>query len=160
MPDQPDEKSRDETASEIEDQLTLAREIARAAGKSLTPVRAHFYRRLLTEGPLGAYDLLEGLDGVASAKPPTAYRTLEFLQELGLIRKLQSVSKYIATPLTEVTKPMAFVVCRECGVTEQLDCEPSQAIIFDRAKQNGFEQIDSTIEISGRCGDPHCTDAV
>ena len=79
--------------------------------------------------------------------------------ELGLIRKLQSVSKYIATPLTKSSSPMAFVVCRECGLTEQLDCAPYQAIIFDRAKQNGFDQIDSTIEISGLCGDPHCTDA-
>ena len=113
MPDPLFAPTENAAEPDLESQLSQARAIARKAGKTLTPVREYFYKRLLCEGPLGAYELLAGLDGVASAKPPTAYRTLEFLQELGLIRKLQSVSKYIATPLSAVSSPMAFVVCRQ-----------------------------------------------
>ena len=139
-----------------EEKLAFARHKAELAGKKLTPLREHVYLRLVEEGPLGAYELLERLDGVASAKPPTAYRALEFLLELGLIRKLKSVSKYIATLPDRTTGPSAFVVCRVCGIAEQLRYEAPATVLLEQAEQNGFRELDPTIEISGHCGKPDC----
>lgn len=46
-----------------------------------------------------AYDILEKMAALdKSAKPPTVYRALDFLQEQGLVHKIQSLNAYVGCP--------------------------------------------------------------
>ncbi|MCI4643411.1 MAG: transcriptional repressor, partial [Hyphomonadaceae bacterium] len=79
----------------METLLHLAERSADQAGITLTRIRRHVYRMLLdADEPLGAYEIVDRLEGVGSAKPATAYRALSCLEVLGLVRKIKSLSKY------------------------------------------------------------------
>ena len=47
--------------------------------------------------PLGAYEILDRLDGVMkNPKPPTVYRAIEFWQQIGFIHRIESLNAYDA----------------------------------------------------------------
>ena len=132
--------------------VRAAERLAQQAGTILTPIRRHVYEILLdAEEPLGAYDVVGLLDGVGSARPTTAYRALDWLEDLGLIRKIRSLSKYVALKSGACDEPLAFMVCQECGSTEQIALGPESQGLFAAFEARGFQTLDPTIEISGRC---------
>lgn len=91
------------------------------------------------------------LDGVGSAKPPTVYRTLDWLLELGLIRKVSSISKFVVLPNGQSYDPVAVLLCRECGRAEILKSNDGLANIIDTAKSQGLDDVQATLEIVGQC---------
>ena len=74
-----------------------------------------------TDTPLGAYDILDMLDGIGASKPPTVYRALDWLIEMGLARKVESISKYMAKTANEEDEHMALLLCQTCGHAEPFD---------------------------------------
>ena len=134
------------------DMLAHAEEIARQAGRKMTAIRRHVYKCLLeSEFPMGAYEILDQLDGVGARKPPTVYRALDWLMELGLIRKLSSVSKYVALPAGQTFDPVAMVLCRKCGRVDVLDVGANIADIVSAANSSGYDDVEATLEIMGQC---------
>ncbi|HEY1413668.1 MAG TPA: transcriptional repressor, partial [Rhodopila sp.] len=77
--------------------LTRASAICEGRGVRLTDLRRQVLGLILNrEAPTGAYDLLDQLRSTRhGAAPPTVYRALEFLQEQGLVHKLQSLSAFV-----------------------------------------------------------------
>ena len=76
----------------------LAAAEARAVqqGERMTAQRRRVLALLLESGePVKAYDLIArfGEDGQA-AKPPTVYRALEFLERLGMVHRIASISAW------------------------------------------------------------------
>ena len=80
---------------DVEAFLTEAETLAARRGQRLTKIRRKVLRLLLESSePSKAYDLLANLDGEGSAKPPTVYRALDFLQDVGLAHKIESLNAY------------------------------------------------------------------
>ena len=129
-----------------------------AANKSrLTPIRKHIYKCLVeSDTPLGAYDILDMLDGVGSSKPPTVYRGLEWLIEIGLAKKIESISKYIAKTASNETETTALLLCETCGHAESFDAGPVLDSLGEFAKSKGFQNSQTVIEIIGKCSE-HAT---
>ncbi len=67
---------------DVETFLNDAEALVMRRGGRMTRIRRKVLRLLLESAePAKAYDLLANLDGEGSAKPPTVYRALDFLQE-------------------------------------------------------------------------------
>ena len=131
-----------------------AEQTVRQSGRAFTRIRRHVYELLLyAEIPLGAYDMVDKLDGVGCAQPATAYRALYCLENLGLVRKIKSVSKYVPIARPHPEASIAFVVCRECGAAEQVTLELDSQPLLARARACGFQTLDLMIEFTGYCSD-------
>ena len=138
--------------TELDKLIENAAGVANRAGTRLTAIRQHVYACLIkADEPLGAYEILEHLDGVGCSKPPTVYRALDWLLELGLIRKVASISKFIALPQGQTFEPVAVMMCRKCGKAEVLHSTAGIDRIVEAAKSQGLEKVQATLEIVGEC---------
>lgn len=99
-----------------------------------------------------AYDILEVLSKEdSSAKPPTVYRALDFLLEMGLIHKIESLNAYVGCPHPEDDSTHQFLICEKCGnVDEIYDAEINKKLNALCLK-NHFKQNNKVIEIKGLC---------
>ena len=99
------------------------RPLCSAQGARLTPIRQRVLELVwANHKPVGAYDLLPKLaaEGFNSA-PPTVYRALDFLLELGLVHRISSLNAFIGCTHPGEVHPSCFFVCRECGKAQELD---------------------------------------
>jgi len=106
---------------------------------------------LQAKHPLGAYDILDMLNGVGSQKPPTVYRALNWLMKMGLVKKVASVSKYVALHSQKNTQTVAFLLCQTCGQTESFDPGQITQSLNIIAEKSGFSSSETVIEIIGQC---------
>ncbi|HET6305838.1 MAG TPA: Fur family transcriptional regulator [Rhodopila sp.] len=136
--------------------LTRAATLCESRGARLTDLRRQVLGLILDrESPTGAYDLLDQLRSTRhGAAPPTVYRALEFLQEHGLVHKLERLSAFvgcIADDEHDHDHAAQFLICRTCGkVTELEDHELAHAL-EDAARRLGFKVGKATIEAEGQC---------
>ncbi len=134
--------------------LEHAGQICEAKGARLTDLRRQVLGLILdTEGPAGAYDLLDRLRATrVGAAPPTVYRALEFLLEHGLIHKLESRSAYVGcVSHGDADHAAQFLICRSCGKVTELDDHDLAHALRDAAERLGFTVGKATIEAEGRC---------
>ena len=133
--------------------LITAEKICRDQGARLTPLR----RQVLTlvwnaHTPVKAYDLLNQLKPAhPNAAPTTIYRALDFLLELRLIHRLQSLNAFIGCGLAGDRHQGQFLICRVCGGVAELPVSQRNNQIDKRAQQLGFLIEQETIEITGVC---------
>ena len=134
--------------------LSQARSRAEASGTRFTRIREYVYRTLLqSPRPLGAYDILGRMDGAVGAqKPPTVYRALDWLQEMGLAHRIATLSKFVAAPLDDRATSVAYLLCRECGQAEPMDSGPVAALLDRAVADAGFRNEATVIEVTGLCG--------
>lgn len=134
--------------------LERASTICEGRGARLTDLRRQVLGLILDRpSPIGAYELLDRLRGARhGAAPPTVYRALEFLQEQGLVHKLESKAAFIGCVADEDHDHAAqFLICRRCGkVTELEDHELAHAL-ENAARRAGFTVGKATIEVDGVC---------
>jgi len=117
--------------------LLAAENLAKLKGERFTQIRRHIYTCMLeADQPLGAYELLEMME-VGSPKPPTVYRALEWLSMLGLIRKVSSISKYIAMPMGQSHEPVAVLICRDCGKVDVMETSAPVIELMSAAQGRG-----------------------
>lgn len=125
-------------------------------GARLTTLR----RRVLeliwqSHQPVGAYDLLDILKTERrNAQPPTVYRALEFLLELGLIHRIESLNAYVGCNAPDTRHPTQFLICRDCGAAAEISDERLDAAIAGLAHDAGFSVLHRTVEVAGQC--PNC----
>jgi len=133
--------------------MDTASRIAAAHGVSLTETRRRVFGLVLDAGqPIGAYRLIEAMqDGRAKVMPPTVYRALAFLQGKGLVHRIESLNAFIACTRSESDHEGQFLICSECGHTEELADEGVSALLRERARTRGFQLTRQTIELRGRC---------
>jgi len=104
--------------------------------------------------PIGAYDVLEQLQKDGRAAPPTVYRALDFLLELGLVHRIASLNAYVGCVHPDRQHEGQFLICKECRAFAELDSDSITRMIDEKAQINGFEVHQHTIEIMGLC--PKC----
>jgi Fur family zinc uptake transcriptional regulator len=133
--------------------LAQAEQIIDVKGGRFTAIRKHIYQLLLAAPhPLGAYEIIENLDGVGAQKPPTVYRALAWLIEHGLVAKIEYNSRYAALPLGIEADDLAFVICRECGDTDTFEAPGLSKSLHQTARDRGFADTQMVMEIIGLCG--------
>ena len=140
-------------SSRTEGLLDRAGAICATRGARLTDLRRDVLGLILeSNSPTGAYDLLERLRSLRGpAAPPTVYRALDFLQEQGLVHKLERLSAFVGCVAHEQEHAAQFLICRSCGrVTELEDHELAHALA-DAAERLGFTVGKATIEAEGQC---------
>ena len=133
--------------------LAAAERICTLRKSRLTPNR----RRVLeliwsSHDVVGAYDLLAALQKEdPAAKPPTIYRALEFLLELGLIHRIESANGFTRCEAPEGSHVCQFLICDECGLVEELHSSKLASALEAQAEDAGFEPTFQTVEVRGRC---------
>lgn len=140
----------------INDAMTTAEQMCRDQGVKLTPVRKRVLELVWqSHKPMGAYDLLPLLaqEGFNSA-PPTVYRALDFLLELGLVHRLASLNAFTGCTHPGHSHPSCFLICSECGLAQELNAEPLFADLNKAAEQQGFVVQQQLTEVVGLC--PEC----
>jgi len=139
----------------VEDALVAAEAVCARRGARLTPTRKRVLELIWhNHKPVGAYDLLHALQQERrGAAPPTVYRALEFLQEQGLIHRIEFLNAYMGCDDPENPHVGHFLVCRVCGNAIELTDERIEDTISESARSLGFAAEQSMVEIKGVCAD-------
>ena len=85
--------------------------------------------------------------------PPTVYRALDFLLELGLIHRIESMNAFVGCNTPEQRHEGQFFICNNCGTFIELHSIQINNAISHSAEQNDFEIQQQTIEIIGLCSE-------
>ncbi len=137
--------------------MTRAEQLCRERGMRLTELRRQVLSVIWSgHRPLGAYDILATLsqDRGCKPQPPTVYRALEFLQNQGLVHRVQSLNAFVGCPLPGEHRCGQILLCRACGDAAELEEEEGLAVLQRSAEAMGFKVERFTVELSGLC--PSC----
>lgn len=137
----------------VEQALSGADRLCADSGTRLTELR----RRVLREVWRGhdavkAYDILERLgDAERSAKPPTVYRALQFLQEQGLVHRLESLNAFVGCARPRRSHQGQFLICGHCGLVREIHAPAIDAAVRRSAQRAGFSVQRQMVEVLGTC---------
>jgi Fur family zinc uptake transcriptional regulator len=150
-----------EHGAEVERALDSAAASCTARGAQLTELRRQVLRLVLASPhPIGAYALLDQLRAERpGAAPPTVYRALEFLQEQGLVHRVERLNAFVgcAGPESHAhcghghDHPHQFLICGGCGATLEICDGRVAAAVAAAARAAGFVPVRTTVEVEGRC---------
>ena len=134
--------------------LNEAETLVMRRGQRMTRIRRKVLRLLLeSTAPAKAYDLLANLDGEGSAKPPTIYRALDFLQETGLAHKIESLNAYVACGHASHNHSAVFLICDTCHGAEELHATATNEALDAETTAAGFQMSRAVVEVRGKCRD-------
>ncbi|MEO0884227.1 MAG: transcriptional repressor [Pseudomonadota bacterium] len=137
---------------DVDEALEQAEKVASQRGQKMTRIRRKVLRLLLeSPEPAKAYDLLDKLDGEGSAKPPTIYRALDFLQDAGLAHKIESLNAYVACGHMNHNHSAIFLICDTCGGAEELHGAATREAVHAESKAADFELKRTIVEARGTC---------
>ena len=140
----------------VDSALKRAQDLCATEGARLTPIRQRVLELVWqSHKPVGAYDLLETLaaEGFNSA-PPTVYRALDFLLELGLVHRINSLNAFVGCSHPGDQHPSCFFVCNECGEAQELQANQIQVVANQVEEMLGVVVQQQSTELMGLC--PRC----
>jgi len=138
--------------------LSVAEDTCNSRGVRLTKLR----RRVLelvwsSHEPVKAYDILDILrDEHSGSAPPTVYRALEFLQDEGMVHKIESLNAYVGCGAPDHNHASQFFICQSCGAAAEMNDTEIRNLIADKAADMGFKIDKEIIEVKGVCS--QCSD--
>lgn len=136
----------------LADSLLQAEALCEKRGGRLTPLRKKVLTLLLqSPGPAKAYDLLAQLGDDGSAKPPSVYRSLDFLLEMGLAHRIESLNAFVACGHWDHGHAAVFLICEECGMAGELHAHDSVRKLGQEVASVNFKMRSAVIEIRGQC---------
>ena len=137
----------------IKEALIEAKTICDQRGVKLTKLRETVLKLIWKNHTyVKAYDLLEELKKIDdSAKPPTVYRSLDFLMENGFIHKIQSLNAFVGCSHPSEHNECYFLICKECQNIEECHSENINKFVQSTSSNNNFSANQVTLEISGIC---------
>jgi Fur family zinc uptake transcriptional regulator len=101
---------------------------------------------------VGAYDIIERMaEHGARPAPITVYRALDFLLAHGLVHKIESRNAFVACSHAHDGEPAAMLICETCGLVAELDAPRVFADLKAMAKEQGFSEQRTVIELAGQC---------
>jgi len=138
--------------------LNRAEELCAATKARLTPTRKSVLQLLWqSHQPLGAYQLQDQLAKLSgkSIAPPTIYRAIEFLLQLGLIHRIASLNAYIGCPFPGSDHSNLFMICSQCGSAAEVAHNSLNELLQKASDKANFTLQDQTLELFGLC--PNCS---
>lgn len=138
--------------------LSVAEDTCNSHGVRLTKLRRRVLELVWTSHePVKAYDILDILrDEHSGSAPATVYRALEFLQEEGMVHKIESLNAYVGCGAPDHNHTSQFLICQTCGAAAEMNDIEIRNLIADKAADMGFKIDKEIIEIKGvcsQCGD-------
>jgi len=122
----------------------------RERGMRVTSQRVVVHRALQDLGRhVTADELLDTVsDRLPNVSLPTIYATLDLLEELGMVRRVQRAGTTLFDPRVE---PHHHLVCAGCGSIEDLDSDLDTSALERAATARGFihERVEAVVH--GRC---------
>lgn len=139
----------------ILDALRQAEKACAAKGARLTPTRRKVLQLILESHQAAkAYDLLERIrPSIQGATPMTIYRALQFLQEQGLVHRVETLNAYVGCTHKDSRQheTQLLLICENCRQIEESPA-PALMMALDReVESHGFQAKQKTIEIYGSC---------
>lgn len=122
-----------------------------ASGERMTSSRLRTYELILEAGaPIKAYDVIDRFHPDGAAKPPTVYRALGFLEQMGLIHRIESLNAFVACDTREHHHTAGFLLCECCGQSREIAL-PAIPGLEAGAATAGFKVSHITLEARGLC---------
>jgi Fe2+ or Zn2+ uptake regulation protein len=122
----------------------------RARGMRVTPQRVVLYRALQElDRHVTADELLDAVrDRLPSVSLPTIYATLELLEELRMVRRVQRAGTTLYDPRIDEHH---HLVCVSCGSVQDIESELDTGALARLASGRGFapERVEAVVQ--GRC---------
>lgn len=139
---------------DITTRLKEAEALCVSQNARLTPLRKQVLHAILdTNAPTGAYDILAKIKNTSDkpAAPPTVYRSLDFLLDMGLIHRLSSINAFIPCCHPREGHQAAFLICSECKTVKEASADALLHHLSHLAQSDEFSIHHTIIEISGIC---------
>jgi Fur family zinc uptake transcriptional regulator len=133
--------------------VATAERVCAAKAVNLTPLRRRVFEIVWRQHePIGAYEILAELGkDREKAAPPTVYRALEFLQEAGLVHRLDTLNAFMGCDRPEDEHSGQFLVCSQCRRAAEIEDSVLNRALHDRARSLGFRLETSAVEIKAVC---------
>ncbi|SDC17592.1 transcriptional repressor [Acinetobacter boissieri] len=140
--------------ADLNTRLLEAESLCSSHHARLTPLRKEVLSLILqAQGPIGAYDILAQIKNTSDkpAAPPTVYRSLDFLLDMGLIHRLSSINAFIPCCHPREGHQAAFLICSNCKAVKEASADSALNQLYTLADSDQFKIHHTTIEISGTC---------
>ena len=138
----------------IAEAMHQAEAVCKDSGARMTTLR-----RMVLEQVWRGHDAVKAYDILAwlgkrrrSAKPPTVYRALQFLQQEGLVHRLESLNAFVGCNQPRSSHQGQFLICGKCGQVSEMDVREITRLVSESARDQGFIPQKQTIEVHGVCG--------
>ena len=133
--------------------VATAERVCAAKEVNLTPLRRRIFEIVWRQHePIGAYEILAELArDREKAAPPTVYRALEFLQEAGLVHRLDTLNAFLGCDRPEDEHSGQFLVCGQCRRVAEIEDSVLSRTLQKRARSLGFRLQTSAVEIKAVC---------
>lgn len=130
-----------------------AHRICRESGARMTRLREQVLALVWqSHRPLGAYDILDTLNALGrKAAPPTVYRTLDFLQRMGLVHRIASLNAFVGCNQPGHRHTGGFLICSQCHNTLEIESIGIRQAIESASLEHGFQHSGAVIEVTGLC---------
>jgi Fur family zinc uptake transcriptional regulator len=152
MGDLPKETSqRGMTGSALARALAAADAVCATANQGTSPGRRRVLEVLLASGAaMKAYDIIGAYYGAGRpVAPTTVYRTLEFLERMGFVHRLESINAFIACRIGERGHAAGFLICERCGEVYEFEADLAAEQTAAAAEEFKVERV--TLECRGIC---------
>lgn len=139
--------------------IATAERLCAGRGAKLTPIRRKVLELVWeSHRAVKAYDLLDRIKPFeAAAKPATVYRALEFLQEQGLVHRVESLNAFVGCNCSGSQHELLLLICKGCQDVEERPAPAVMAALAEEIAQAGFTVHRKAIEVHGLCA--HCAAA-
>lgn len=103
---------------------------------------------------ISAYQILELIRPFnKKIQPVTIYRSLDFLSDLNLITKLESISRYIVRK-SDVPAVKLYLICSNCGEVNEPAGQDFMGTFYQAISNSGYKPTHKALEMSVIC--PKC----
>jgi len=133
--------------------LQSAEQLCKQKGLRFTTSRKRILELICaSHKAIGAYELLDLFKQEdPKAKPVTIYRALDFLMEVGLVHKIESLNAFIGCLQSEKQHQCAILICNQCKNAYEIDAIPAYQNLFELSQSVQFTVQKITIELRGLC---------
>lgn len=133
--------------------ISKAEQLCAQRGLRLTPIRRKVFELIWeSHQAVKAYDLLERIRPFEmSAKPPTVYRALEFLLDLGVIHRVESLNAFIGCIDSGREHEQLLLICAVCQQVTECSAPEVMSALAAEIHTLGFAARQKNIEIHGVC---------
>jgi Fur family zinc uptake transcriptional regulator len=101
--------------------------------------------------PVKAYDLMAEFKSGEATTPPTVYRALDALVDMGLVHRVPSLNAYVACVQRGGGRHTAsFLICEACRGVEEI-AAPTRAVLDTVKAHSRFRPATVVVEVYGRC---------
>jgi Fur family zinc uptake transcriptional regulator len=103
------------------------------------------------KAPLSAYAILDRVRKSGISHPPTVYRALNELMQLGMVHRLETRSAFIACGHGACDGKYAFAICRACQKVVEIPLSQAEQQTLLALAPDDIETEQVTLELAGLC---------